>query len=60
MINPPTLNMIAVTLLAELQGRMGYLPPVLRLQPNDTPPPPYQVAEIIDLRKVRERAREER
>jgi len=34
LINPPTLNIIAVTLLAELHGRMGYFPAVLRLRPN--------------------------
>lgn len=60
LINPPTLNVIAVTLLAELQGRMGYLPPVLRLRPNEAPPPPYQVAEIIDLQPVRNHARSQR
>lgn len=60
LINPPTLNVIAVTLLAELHGRMGYLPPVLHLRSNDKPSPPYQVAGIIDLQEVRNRARAER
>jgi len=35
LVNPPALNFIAVTLLAELHGRMGYFPPVLRLRPVD-------------------------
>ncbi len=60
LINPPTLNVIAVTLLAELHGRMGYFPPVLRLRPNEGPPPPYQVAEIIRLQEARDAARRTR
>lgn len=60
LINPPTLNVIVAVLMAELQGRMGYLPPVLRLRPNDAPPPPYQIAEIIDLQKLRTQARTRR
>ena len=35
-------------------------PPGLRLRPNDTLPPPYQVAGIIDLQQIRNRARAER
>ena len=31
LVNPPALNVIAVTLLAELHGRMGYFPPMVRL-----------------------------
>jgi len=33
LVNPPALNVIAVTLLAELHGRMGYFPSVVRLWP---------------------------
>jgi len=60
-INPPALNVIAVTLLAELHGRMGYFPAVIRLRsvPGSTPPQ-FEVAEIINLQAVRDAARERR
>lgn len=61
LINPPSLNAIAVTLLAELHGRMGYFPAVIRLrQAAGAMPPRFEVAEIIDLQIVRNKARRER
>ncbi|MGC8825678.1 MAG: CRISPR-associated protein Csx15 [Anaerolineae bacterium] len=58
---PPALNFIAVTLLAELHGRMGYFPPIVRLRPvHETLPPCYEVAEIINLQAVRDAARTRR
>ncbi|KPL70950.1 hypothetical protein AC812_16605 [Bellilinea caldifistulae] len=58
LVNPPSLNFITALLLAELHGRMGYFPPVLRLRPvPDALPPRYEVAEILNLNAVRERAR---
>ncbi|HHW39905.1 MAG TPA: hypothetical protein GXX19_01895 [Syntrophomonadaceae bacterium] len=61
LIVPPSLNFSAVTLLAELHGRMGYFPPVLRLRPvAGSLPPRFEVAEIINLQEVREKAREKR
>jgi hypothetical protein len=61
LIVPPSLNFIAVTLIAELHGRMGYFPPVVRLRPVEgAVPPKFEVAEIIDLQAVRDRARRER
>lgn len=57
-INPPSLSAIAVTLLAELHGRMGYFPPIIRLRPiADSIPPRFEVAEIVNLRFVRDEAR---
>lgn len=58
---PPALNFIAVTLLAELHGRMGYFPPIVRLRPvHETLPPRYEVAEVINLQAVRDAARTRR
>jgi hypothetical protein len=58
LINPPSLNAIAVTLLAELHGRMGYFPPVVRLRPvAGSTPTRYEVAEVINLQQVRDEAR---
>ena len=58
LINLPSLNVIAAVLLAELHGRMGYFPPVLRLRsvPGSIPPR-FEVAEVINLQAVRENAR---
>jgi hypothetical protein len=60
-IHPPALNFIAVTLLAHLHGLMGYFPAVIRLRPVEgSAPPRYEVAEVINLQEVRDRARKSR
>ncbi len=57
-VNLPSLNFIAGLLLAELHGRMGYFPPVLRLRPvPESLPPRYEVAEVLNLQAVRDRSR---
>lgn len=57
----PSLNFIAALLLAELHGRMGYFPPVVRTRPvADKVPRQYEVAEILDLQGMREQARRQR
>lgn len=61
LINLPSLNFIAGLMLAELHGRMGYFPPILRTRLiKDSLPPRYEIAEIINLQKVRENARRRR
>lgn len=61
LIVPPALNFIAVTLLAELHGRMGYFPACVRLRPvAGVVPPRYEVAEVLALQEVREEARRKR
>ncbi|MCS6908132.1 MAG: CRISPR-associated protein Csx15 [Anaerolineales bacterium] len=61
LVNPPSLNFITALLLAELHGRMGYFPPILRLRPVEGAlPPRYEVAEILNLQQVRESARKHR
>lgn len=57
----PSLNFIAAALLAELHGRMGYFPPVVRTRPvAESVPRRYEVAEILDLQALREQARRHR
>ncbi len=57
----PSLNVIAALLLAELHGRMGYFPAVVRLRPlAGTTPPQFEVAEILNLQSVRDSARQQR
>ena len=58
LIHPPSLNFIAVMLLAELHGRCGYFPAHLRVRPvQGNLPPQYEVAEILDLQALRDTAR---
>jgi hypothetical protein len=60
-IVPPALSFIAVTLLAELHGRMGYFPSCVRMRPvAGAAPQRYEVAEILPLQEVREQARRKR
>jgi hypothetical protein len=57
----PSLNFIAAALLAELHGRMGYFPPVVRTRPlAGSLPRQFEVAEILDLQATREAARARR
>jgi hypothetical protein len=61
LIIPPALNFIAVALLAQLHGLMGYFPDCLRLRPvEDARPPRFEVAEILDLQAYRETGRGKR
>lgn len=60
-VNPPSLNYITALLLAELHGRMGYFPPVIRLAPvPGSLPPVYDVAEVLNLQARRDAARKTR
>lgn len=57
-IIPPALNFIAVIILAELHGRMGYFPTIARLRPiAGTTPPQFEIAEVMNLQAVRDAAR---
>jgi len=61
LINPPSLNYITALVLAEIHGRTGYFPPILRIRPvPGAVPPQYEVAEILNLQAVREAARQRR
>lgn len=61
LVNPPSYNFVAVTLLAELHGRMGYFPDHLRLRPvPDATVTRFEVAEILNLQAVRNAARRRR
>jgi hypothetical protein len=61
LINLPALNYSAAAVLAQLHGRAGYFPPVLRLRPvPEQIPLRYEVAEVLNLQAMRDRAREKR
>jgi hypothetical protein len=60
-INLPSLSVIVAGLLAELHGRMGYFPAILRLRPiAGSLPQRFEVAEIINLQNLRDTARARR
>lgn len=57
----PSLNYSAAVLLAEVHGRTGHFPTVLRLRPApDSLVQRFDVAEIINLQAIREEARTRR
>jgi hypothetical protein len=57
----PALNYAAAALLAELHGRMGYFPLVVRLRPvAGILPPRFEAAELLNLQSLREAARRRR
>ncbi len=60
LIVPPGLAPAAAVLLAEFHGRLGHFPEIVRIRPNHNAPEPYEVAEIINLQQVREKARKTR
>jgi len=61
LVVPPSLNFIALLLMAELHGRMGYFPSVVRIRPvAESMPRQYEVAEILDLQATRDTARRAR
>ena len=59
-VNLPGLAAAAAAVLAELHGRMGYFPPIVRLRPVPGPVRRFEVAEILDLQGLRETARTRR
>lgn len=61
LVNLPSFNAIAGLVLAELHGRMGYFPPIVRMRPVEGAiPPRYEAAEILNLQSVRDTARTRR
>lgn len=60
-VNLPGFSPAAAVLLAELHGRMGHFPTIIRLRPiPNSSPQVYELAEIINLQAVRDQARGER
>ena len=61
LVNPPGLAPAALCLMAELHGRTGYFPAVVRIRPvPDAVPRRFEVAEILDLQAERDGARTRR
>jgi len=60
LINPPGYAPAAFVLLAELHGRIGRFPTLIRLRPKAGPITSFEVAELLNLQTVRENARKQR
>ncbi len=57
----PSLNFGAAAVLAELHGRCGDFPSIVRTRPvPDSLLPGYEVAEIVNLKTIRDAARKKR
>ena len=59
-INPPGYAPAAFVLLAELHGRIGHFPDLLRLRPKNGTLTGYEVAEVVNLQAIRDAARKRR
>jgi len=57
---PPGFAPACSVMLAELHGRLGYFPDIVRIRPSESGPEKYVVAEIIALRDIRNQARGKR
>ena len=60
LINPPGYAPAAFVLLAELHGRIGHFPSLIRLRPKPGPLTAYEVAELLNLQAMREASRTRR
>src|SRR6266702_3139477 len=61
LINPPGYAPAAFVLLAEIHGRIGQFPSLIRLRPvAGSTPTRYEVAELLNLQTIREMARRRR
>jgi hypothetical protein len=60
LINPPGYAPAAFVLLAELHGRIGHFPSLIRLRPKGGPIPAFEVAEVLGLQAIRDAARQHR
>ncbi|HUM45216.1 MAG TPA: CRISPR-associated protein Csx15 [Fervidobacterium sp.] len=60
-VNLPGLSTGAAAVLADLHGRTGHFPPIIRIRPvEQSGPMVYEVAEIINLQSIREKSRKTR
>ena len=60
LIIPPGYAPAAFVLLAELHGRTGHFPSLVRLRPKSGPVTTYEVAELLNLQEIREASRRRR
>jgi len=60
-LNPPALAPVAVALIAEIHGRVGYFSAMLNVRPvAGSTPPRFEVAEVVNVQALRDEARARR
>lgn len=57
LINPPGYAPAALLLLAEIHGRIGHFPTLIRMRPKHGPVTTYEVIELLNLQTIRDAAR---
>jgi hypothetical protein len=57
LINPPGYAPAAFLLLAELHGRIGHFPTLIRMRPKHGSVTTYEVIELLNLQTIRDAAR---
>jgi transcriptional regulator with XRE-family HTH domain len=57
LINPPGYPPAAVLLLAEIHGRIGHFPTLIRMRPQHGSVTTYEVIELLNLQTIRDAAR---
>lgn len=61
LLNPPALAPIALALVTEIHGRSGGFPTILNIRPmKDALPTQFELGEVVDLRRLRDQARNRR
>jgi hypothetical protein len=61
LFNPPALAPVALALVAEIHGRSGGFPTILNIRPiEDVIPTRFELGEVVDLRRLRDEARNRR
>ena len=56
LINPPGYAPAALLLLAEIHGRIGHFPTLIRMRPKHGPVTTYEVIELLNLQTIRDAA----
>ncbi len=56
LINPPGYAPVALLLLAEIHGRTGHFPTLVRMRPKHGPVTSYEVVELLNLQVIRDAA----
>ena len=61
LVNLPAFSVIAALILAELHGKMGHFPSIIRLrEAENSTHARYEIAEVINLQNIRNSARSTR
>ena len=57
LLNPPGYSPAAILLLAEIHGRIGHFPTLIRMRPKHASVTTYEVIELLNLQTVRDASR---